>query len=57
MIANFEVTTEEASTEEQELWTTASLEAMTDEMGTVLEVTTGDLRAYQYELLMWTRRS
>ena len=47
MIANIEVTTEE-----QELWTTAGLEAMTDEMGTVLEVTTGELRAYQYELLM-----
>ena len=52
VIANFEVTTEEASTEELELWTAAGLQAMTDEVRADLEVTAEELRADQHELLM-----
>ena len=52
MTANFVVTTEE------ELWTTAGLEVMTDEEeGADLKVTTEELRTDQHELLTWSQRS
>ena len=47
----------DVTTEEIELWTTAGLEAMTDEVRADLEVTTEELRADQHELLMWSQRS